>query len=207
MAGRNRSHSEERWVLLPETIVRCNGTRPNGGRCKREAEPGAVVDKRSIWSRLPPEFVCWPGDARQSFYPDPKRDLPPRTAPQSPRAGSRRTRRFHARGSAAHRGSAGWQLPHRRQPAICTPVRSLRRESSILRPPSLSLRWRQRGASSWGPYGPARPSTVPAETGRPIRRAATSGRRPALLSEPAGTHRPSAARPGLRRRRSSPTGR
>jgi hypothetical protein len=29
--------------LLPETIVRCNGTRPNGGRCKREAEPGAVV--------------------------------------------------------------------------------------------------------------------------------------------------------------------
>ena len=43
MAGRNRSHSEERWALLPETIVRCNGTRPNGGRCKREAEDGAVV--------------------------------------------------------------------------------------------------------------------------------------------------------------------
>jgi hypothetical protein len=43
MAGRSRSHSEERWVLLPETIVRCNGTRANGGRCKREAEDGAVV--------------------------------------------------------------------------------------------------------------------------------------------------------------------
>jgi hypothetical protein len=43
MAGRTRSHSEERWALLPETIVRCNGTRPNGGRCKREAEDGAVV--------------------------------------------------------------------------------------------------------------------------------------------------------------------
>jgi hypothetical protein len=43
MAGRSRSHSEERWTLLPETIVRCNGTRPNGGRCRREAEDGAVV--------------------------------------------------------------------------------------------------------------------------------------------------------------------
>ena len=43
MAGRTRSHSEERWALLPEAIVRCNGTRPNGGRCKREAEDGAVV--------------------------------------------------------------------------------------------------------------------------------------------------------------------
>jgi hypothetical protein len=43
MVGRSRSHSEERWTLLPGTIVRCNGTRPNGGRCKREAEPGAVV--------------------------------------------------------------------------------------------------------------------------------------------------------------------
>jgi hypothetical protein len=43
VAGRTRSHSEERWVLLPDTIVRCNGTRPNGGRCKREAEDGAVV--------------------------------------------------------------------------------------------------------------------------------------------------------------------
>jgi hypothetical protein len=43
MAGRSRSHSEERWALLPETIVRCNGTRRNGGRCKREAEDGAVV--------------------------------------------------------------------------------------------------------------------------------------------------------------------
>jgi hypothetical protein len=43
MAGRARSHSEERWALLPETIVRCNATRPNGSRCKREAENGAAV--------------------------------------------------------------------------------------------------------------------------------------------------------------------
>ena len=43
MAGRRRSHSEARWPLLPPTIMRCNATRPNGSRCKREAEPGAVV--------------------------------------------------------------------------------------------------------------------------------------------------------------------
>src|SRR5215211_1872830 len=43
MTGRTRSHSEERWALLPETIVRCNSTRPNGARCRREAEPGSVV--------------------------------------------------------------------------------------------------------------------------------------------------------------------
>ena len=29
--------------MLPEAIVRCNATRPNGSRCKREAEDGAVV--------------------------------------------------------------------------------------------------------------------------------------------------------------------
>jgi hypothetical protein len=43
MAGRRRSHSEARWPLLPPTIIRCNATRPNGSRCKREAEDGAVV--------------------------------------------------------------------------------------------------------------------------------------------------------------------
>ena len=43
MAGRTRSHSEERWQLLPDTVIRCNATRANGSRCKREAEPGAVV--------------------------------------------------------------------------------------------------------------------------------------------------------------------
>jgi hypothetical protein len=43
MAGRTRSHSEARWALLPPTVIRCNATRPNGGRCKREAEDGAVV--------------------------------------------------------------------------------------------------------------------------------------------------------------------
>ena len=43
MAGRTRSHSEERWQLLPPTVIRYNATRPNGSRCKREAEDGAVV--------------------------------------------------------------------------------------------------------------------------------------------------------------------
>ena len=43
MVGRRRSHSEARWPLLPPTVIRCNATRPNGSRCKREAEDGAVV--------------------------------------------------------------------------------------------------------------------------------------------------------------------
>jgi hypothetical protein len=43
MAGRKRSHSEARWALLPPTVIRCNATRPNGSRCKREAEAGSVV--------------------------------------------------------------------------------------------------------------------------------------------------------------------
>jgi hypothetical protein len=43
MAGRSRSHSEARWAQLPPTIVRCNGTTANGGRCKRVAEDGSVV--------------------------------------------------------------------------------------------------------------------------------------------------------------------
>jgi hypothetical protein len=43
MAGRKRSHSESRWAQLPPTVIRCNATRPNGSRCKREAEDGAVV--------------------------------------------------------------------------------------------------------------------------------------------------------------------
>jgi hypothetical protein len=43
MAGRTRSHSEKRWQLLPDTVIRCNATRPTGSRCKREAEDGAVV--------------------------------------------------------------------------------------------------------------------------------------------------------------------
>ena len=37
------SHSEARWALLPEHVVRCNGHLVNGGRCKHEAEPGSVV--------------------------------------------------------------------------------------------------------------------------------------------------------------------
>ena len=43
MAGRTRSHSDARWELLPPTVIRCNATRPNGARCRREAEDGAVV--------------------------------------------------------------------------------------------------------------------------------------------------------------------
>ena len=42
MPGRGRSHSESRWAL-PPTVMRCNATRPNGSRCKREADDGAVV--------------------------------------------------------------------------------------------------------------------------------------------------------------------
>jgi hypothetical protein len=37
------SHSEARWALLPAHVIRCNGHMVNGGRCKREAEPGSVV--------------------------------------------------------------------------------------------------------------------------------------------------------------------
>src|SRR5207237_5357229 len=42
------------------------------------------------------------------------------------RAGSRRTRPFHARGSAAHPGAAGWHAPPPRAPASRTPVRAPR---------------------------------------------------------------------------------
>ena len=43
MTGRRVSHSEARWAQLPPTVIRCNATRPNGSRCRREAEDGAVV--------------------------------------------------------------------------------------------------------------------------------------------------------------------
>jgi hypothetical protein len=43
MSGRRKSHSESRWAKLPPTIVRCNATMVNGGRCKHEAESGSVV--------------------------------------------------------------------------------------------------------------------------------------------------------------------
>jgi hypothetical protein len=43
MPGRRVSHSEARWSQLPATVIRCNATRPNGSRCKREAEDGGVV--------------------------------------------------------------------------------------------------------------------------------------------------------------------
>jgi hypothetical protein len=37
------SHSEARWAMLPAHRIRCSGHVVNGGRCKREAEPGSVV--------------------------------------------------------------------------------------------------------------------------------------------------------------------
>src|SRR5207237_5670859 len=55
-----------------------------------------------------------------------------------PRAGSRRTRPFHARGSAVHPGSVGWHAPPPRRPASRTPVRSPRHGSSGPPPPSPS---------------------------------------------------------------------
>lgn len=43
---RRKRHSEERWKLLPEHIVRCQGHNPNGKRCGFEAEAGSVVCER-----------------------------------------------------------------------------------------------------------------------------------------------------------------
>jgi hypothetical protein len=37
------SHSEARWALLPEHVIRCNRHMVNGGCCKHEAQPGSVV--------------------------------------------------------------------------------------------------------------------------------------------------------------------
>jgi hypothetical protein len=43
MPGRRVSHSESRWVQLPHTVIRCNGTLQSGKRCRREAIEGSVV--------------------------------------------------------------------------------------------------------------------------------------------------------------------
>ena len=43
MPGRRVSHSESRWALLPDTVIRCNGTLQSGKRCRREAIEGTVV--------------------------------------------------------------------------------------------------------------------------------------------------------------------
>ena len=43
MPGRRVSHSEARWALLPDTVIRCNGTLQSGKRCRREAMEGSVV--------------------------------------------------------------------------------------------------------------------------------------------------------------------
>ena len=38
MPGRRVSHSESRWVQLPHTVIRCNGTLQSGKRRRRAAE-------------------------------------------------------------------------------------------------------------------------------------------------------------------------
>ena len=43
MPGRRVSHSESRWALLPDTVIRCNGTLQSGKRCRREAIEGSIV--------------------------------------------------------------------------------------------------------------------------------------------------------------------
>jgi hypothetical protein len=43
---RHKRHGEERWKLLPEHIIRCQGHNPNGKRCGFEAEAGSVVCER-----------------------------------------------------------------------------------------------------------------------------------------------------------------
>jgi transposase-like protein len=79
----------------------------------------------------------WLGDARQLSIPTRNASL--ELLCNLARAGSRRTRPFHARGSAAHPGSAGWLAPRPRRPASHTPVRSLRHGSSGPPPPSPGL--------------------------------------------------------------------
>src|SRR5215212_1973918 len=45
-AKRHKRHSEERWALLPEHIVRCQAHNPSGRRCGFEAIDGGVVCER-----------------------------------------------------------------------------------------------------------------------------------------------------------------
>jgi hypothetical protein len=100
----------------------CQGRVPLPGSVRVQQLP---VRNRLV-RRCPPVFLSRPET----------RAFPPRIAPQSPRAGSRRTRPFHGRGSAAHFGSAGWLAPRPRRPASRTPVQSLRHGSSGPLPPS-----------------------------------------------------------------------
>ena len=74
--------------------------------------------RRSLAARLHPQ-AAWP---RASLRP--------------PRIATRRSRSYHARGSAGHLGSAGWHAPRRRPPARRTRVRSPRHGSSGRRPRS-----------------------------------------------------------------------
>jgi hypothetical protein len=50
MAGRTRSHSEERWALLPETIVRCNANDPTaaGANGRPSREPWYAVSMAAL---------------------------------------------------------------------------------------------------------------------------------------------------------------
>jgi len=43
MTAKQRSHSDQRWALLPPSVVRCEAHLHSGTRCRREAEPGSIV--------------------------------------------------------------------------------------------------------------------------------------------------------------------
>ncbi len=124
-------------IATPAVSMRCHSYWAGGGRVARartgagghypERPPAAPAPR----SRSPAASQAT-GAGRQG---------PAAAAPfdqWSPNAGSRCTRPFHARGSAAHPGSAGWHAPPPRRPASRTPVRSPRHGSLGPPPPSPS---------------------------------------------------------------------
>ena len=95
-------------------------------RGARRAPPtGAPRNSDQLWG---------PKSARSALWRRNRRLTTCRAGPAT--EGFRRTRPFHARGSAAHPGSAGWHAPPPRRPASRTRVRSPRHESSGPPPPS-----------------------------------------------------------------------
>jgi hypothetical protein len=89
---------------------------------RRRAHPGVLVAADLVREPRAP--------------PKPKAPADPEGAAGVAKAGSRRNPPSHARGSAAHPGSAGWHAPPPRRPASRTPGRSPRRGSSGPPPPS-----------------------------------------------------------------------
>ena len=67
------SHSEARWALLPEHVIRCSGHMVNGGRCRREAEPGSVVCRLhgaaapQVWKRAAERLIMSADHASQKL--------------------------------------------------------------------------------------------------------------------------------------------